>query len=52
MTLDVAGKWRTVEALGESDGNNILTAELLCRYNATAATAGQLEIVNELAALP
>lgn len=52
MTLDIAGKWRKVEALDESDGNNILTAELLCRYNATAATAGQLVLVNELAALP
>lgn len=46
------GKWETFEKLDEQDGNDIVSATQRCRYNATAASAGVLILVNELSALP
>jgi len=51
MIIDVVGKWTKFDKVGEQNGNDILTGTMAGRYDSTAATAGQILIVNELAAL-
>jgi hypothetical protein len=51
LLIDLVGKWESFEALGEQDGNDIVTGTLRCRYNATAGALGNILIVNELSAL-
>ena len=51
LIIDVVGKWTKFDKVGEQNGNDILTGTLTAKYNATAATAGQILIVNELSAL-
>ena len=52
LNIDLAGKWDTFSALGDQDGNNIVTGTFRARYNSTAAFFAELLIVNELTALP
>jgi len=50
--IDLVGRWQKFDKIGDQDGNDIIKATLLGRYNATAATAGRFIVVNELTALP
>jgi hypothetical protein len=52
LIIDLYGKWETFSALGEQDGNDTITGTLRARYNETAATAGSIIVVNELASMP
>ncbi len=52
MIIDVVGKYEKVNKIGERNGNDIIELELLGRYNADAASAGLIYIVNELSAIP
>lgn len=52
MLINLAGKWSDFQKIGERDGNDIIEAEFTARYNATAATFGQIIVVNDLTALP
>jgi hypothetical protein len=52
LAIDLVGKWETFDAIGDNDGNDIVKGTMKCRYNATAASAGRIIVVNELAALP
>lgn len=51
MQLNLAGRWEVFEALGEKDGNSIVTAKLKGAYNATNAVMGNFIVVNALAAV-
>jgi hypothetical protein len=53
-SLDVrmVGKWDNFEALGEQDGNDIVTGNFRARYNSTAAGFFTAIVQNSLAALP
>jgi hypothetical protein len=44
-------KWKKFSKLEEDDGIDTLTGSFFSKYNATAASAGQIIVVNELAAL-
>ncbi len=50
--IDLAGKWETISALGEQDGNDTVTATFRARYNSTAAFFAEFIVANELTALP
>jgi hypothetical protein len=52
IQLDIAGKFTKFNKLGERNGNDVLEATFIGRYNAAQATAGNILIVNELSALP
>ena len=52
LIIDMAGLWDSFEKIGEQDGNDVVTGSFTVRYNATAATAGQIIVVNELTSLP
>lgn len=52
VKVNLAGKWRRFEPLGDQDGNSIYVAEFVSRYNPTAAKFGEIIVVNELASLP
>lgn len=52
MILDVIGVYTKFNALEEDDGDDVIKGELTMGYDGTAATAGQLLVVNQLAALP
>jgi len=50
--ITLAGKWDKFSALGEQDGNNIVTGTFRARYDATAAKFCSYLVVNQLSALP
>lgn len=52
FNLDLAGKWITFSELGEQEGENVVTGDFRGFYNATAAIAPTVTVVNELASLP
>lgn len=52
LTIDVAGKYQTIAPLDDSDGNGIRGLTMRVGYEETAAEFAQIEIVNELSALP
>ena len=52
LIIDLLGKWETFDALGDQDGNDIVTGTFRALYNATAGALGAFTIVNELTALP
>jgi hypothetical protein len=52
LLVDLFGNWETVGAMGDQDGNNTVTLTLKPRYDATATSAGQVTVVNDLSALP
>jgi hypothetical protein len=52
LILDLAGKYEKFDALDADDGNSIVKATFSSRYNATAAAAMTITVVNELAAIP
>ncbi len=52
MIINLPGKWSKFSPLGVKDGNSIVTGTFLARYNATAADAGNILVVNELASVP
>lgn len=46
------GKWESFEKIDEQNGNDVVTGVFKIAYDATAATAGSIIVVNELSALP
>ena len=52
FNIDLAGKWDSFSAIGDQDGNDIVTGTFRARYNSTAAFFAELLIVNELTTLP
>lgn len=52
MAIDLAGKWTSFKAIGDRDGNDIIEAEFVSRYDPTAAKFGRIIVVNALASLP
>lgn len=52
LLIDIVGKWESFEALGERDGNDIVTGVFRGRYNATAAHFFDVVVRNNLASLP
>lgn len=52
MILDIPGTYTSFSAFNDDKGDDTVAAELKHAYNATAATTGQLIIVNQLASLP
>lgn len=50
--IDLAGKWTKFNAIGDRDGNDIIEAEFLSRYDATAGKFGKIVVVPALSALP
>jgi hypothetical protein len=52
LILDMAGKFKKFEPMGEVDGNDVLKAEFHARYNVSDATYATFTVVNELSSLP
>jgi len=51
LTMNFAGYWEDFGPLEADEGNNVLTGQFRIAYDKTAGTAGQILVVNELAAL-
>lgn len=51
LNIDFAAKIQKVTKIGERDGNDILTATFMPKYNATGATYFDILVVNELTSL-
>jgi len=51
LEIDLTGKYETIEAIDETEGNDVITASFRGRYNATAANFGIIRVVNNLSAL-
>ena len=49
LLIDLAGKFTKFQKIGEKNGNDIVVGEFEGRYDATAATAGTITVVNALA---
>lgn len=52
LIIDCIGKWIEFSALEDDNGNDTVTGTFMFGYDATAATSGQVIIVNQLSALP
>lgn len=52
LRIDTAARLDKVSKLGERNGNDILTASFVSRFNATAALFCTITVTNELTALP
>jgi len=51
LIFDLAGKWESFEAIGDEDGDDIVTGTFRCRYNSDAAKFFEAVLVNEVDAL-
>jgi len=51
LIIDLCGKWSKFDKIGEQNGNDIVTGTFIGKYDVTAASAGQIVVVNELSAL-
>lgn len=51
LIINLAGKWESFDAMGEADGNDVVSATFKAGYDATLATVGEIIVVNELAAV-
>lgn len=51
LIIDIPGRWQKFTPLGESDGNNIVTATLKGGYNTVLASSGEIVVVNESSTL-
>jgi len=52
MIVNLVGKWDKFSKIGEAEGNDIVTGTFRGKYNATAADAGNIIVVNTLATIP
>lgn len=52
MIIDVAGKWEKFAKIGDRNGNDIIEAEFVSRYDTTAADWGKVLITNLLTVIP
>ena len=52
LIIDLAGVWGSFKKDGDENGVNLGKGKLLVGYDPTAATAGQIILVNELSTLP
>jgi len=51
MQIDLPIQYTKFQPIGEQEGNSIIVADFVSRYNATLATAGAVRIANEVTAL-
>jgi hypothetical protein len=51
LLINLPGKWRKFEPIGEIDGNDIVAGEFVAEYDSTAAIGPSITVVNELTAL-
>lgn len=52
LIVDLAGKWRSFDELGEQDGNSIVTGVFRGAFDATASFFAEFKVANELSAVP
>lgn len=52
LLANLAGQWEKFAALGDQDGNDVLTGTFRSKYDVTAARWFDLVVVNELASIP
>lgn len=52
LIIDLAGKYETFDALGDQDGNDIVTATFRARYSSTDSLFAEIKVVNELTTVP
>ena len=52
ILINLPIKWKVADPLGDMNKNDTIKMQFRSRYNATAATAGSIVVVNELTALP
>jgi len=52
LIIDLAGKWASFDKIEDDDGNDIISGTFQARYDSTAATYGQIIVVNETTTLP
>lgn len=52
LILNVAGKWESFDALGEEDGDNIVSGTFKGAYSTSKSTMGNFIVVNEIASVP
>lgn len=50
--INLVGKWSNFEKINEANGNDIVTGSFFSAYNTTAAAAGSVVVVVDLAAVP
>jgi len=51
LRIDLAGKWTKFDKIDEQDGNDIIKATFVAKYNATAARFAEIVVCNELTSL-
>lgn len=47
LLIDLAGKWESFDAIGDQDGNDIVTGVFRAGYDSTAAKFAEIKVVNE-----
>jgi len=52
LNIDLAGKWKMIDAIGDQDGNDVVTGHLRARYSSADTLFAEVIVVNELSALP
>lgn len=52
LIIDVVGRWMDFTVLEDDNGNDTVTGTLEIGYDTTAASAGQIVVVNQLSSLP
>lgn len=52
LIVNLCGKWEKFNKIDEMDGNDIISSTFRGRYNSTAADAGNIIVVNEVATVP
>jgi len=53
LIIDLAGKWQTIDKIGEQDGNDIRAGTFVSRYDETAADWGKFIVVcNSVTTVP
>lgn len=50
--IDLAGMWESFEAIGDQDGNDIVTGTFRARFDTDANLFAKITVINELAAVP
>ena len=52
MKINLPGYWESFSKIGEANGNDIVTGKFVSAYDTTAAAAGSIIVVVELATVP
>ena len=51
LRIDLYGKWESFDGLDDADGNDTVSGTFRARYSEGAASAGNITVVNTLAAV-